>query len=180
MRLLWTFAMISLAQGIPARSEESDPSKLLLSDFGFFCAANPGRPDKTIAAARVAKLLTVEPDILTAFGPQTPSTELQGWYLRSEPTSKTLLAISKTDLNGEPSATCTVLSTDALGKEVVAQLPSMIELALPEIDQTSFGNRMRLWQTEITYQPIQLILGNPTDDAIPGVTLGLVAKLTEN
>jgi hypothetical protein len=149
----------------------------LVENFSAYCAGNPGRPDKTIAFAQLEELHKVEPEILIAFGPQTPAISLEGWYLKNEENDKIILAVSTTDIDGELTATCTVFSNKAYEAEVLVELENWVALPISSFDQNQFGSRMRIWRIEIFGDPVRLIVSNPSDVVIPGVALGIISKL---
>jgi hypothetical protein len=107
----------------------ANQTKLAVEAFYGTCLGDGPDFDRTVAAANIMKWYPLPEDMLTVLGPKQKADALKGWLVKQkEYPAKTMVVVSKREINKTTINTCSLAIVDEDGYEFQKVLSSTLNL----------------------------------------------------
>ena len=167
--------LVCLVVGVQVHAADRLGKELANAFMGGCLQALPDL-DKIEAAAKALDWKPLEGDMARMMAPKAPDAKWKGWLANQPPAPPYMIAISSGIFRGDEMAICTVSNPYAPVTEVLPHLKKALGLGHPIGDESSAGQRTRIWQIEMDGAPAFVSLLDAELMGEPGLTLSGMMK----
>ena len=169
-----SFAHAASAQELREKLESASGVSFVQGFLGH-CAQNAGNNQRVIDALEMLGLPPVPDKLRPLVGPSDPNAEFQGWFESDQEQGPYFIGVSSGEIDGETFHTCAITNPYIDTKVVVAAIINLAELERPDFDETSAGQRLRVWETDDWLIGSMVMLTDAEPMNLGGATLSISA-----
>jgi len=143
------------------------------------CAQNVGHYRRVIDAAKALGFADLPDSMRPLIAPKDPKAAFVGFFVQSGDGAPYFLGVSKGTLNGKTIVTCAISNPYIDVKKVVSSITHFMNLKSPNEDETSMGQRYRIWRIDDVASDAFVSLTDAQPMGYGGVTIAISAPLNE-
>jgi len=179
--ILWvllTLAPATFAQSISEQAAAVSGEDFVRAFLGQ-CGQNAGYFRRVIEAAEALKLADLPESMRPLVAPQDPRAEFVGFYANTGIGAPYFLGVSKGDFRNRSFITCAVANPYVDASSVASALAQFARVGSPDHDETTMGQRYRVWSVDGWLQEAFISLTDAEPMGHDGATVAISAPNLE-
>lgn len=171
--VLW-MPLMAQSQTVSERAAEVSGDDFVRAFLGN-CAQSPGDFARIVAASEALGFADLPEELKPLIAPQDPEAEFVGFFAQSGEAAPYFVGVSKSVVSGQSVTVCAIANPYINTAEVVSALQSFVLLGDPDDDETTMGQRFRIWFPDELPQGTYISLTDAEPMGYGGATLSILA-----